>query len=189
MLTQQDLATKGIMLEDITDMAKPLTVAESLINLAVGNTLLAKGLERAKDADILVRLNKEHVRPVTEISYDTRIVPAKFKNKRYWTTYDLVINSLAYARLYKFDETVEDLVFPEFSVGDIVYYKSADNTEDSAIVTKIWRSYKLPPAIGDAVIGEDFLIGRLPSIQKDLYYSLSRDEGFYLDTELTGVCG
>lgn len=146
-------------LEDLT--MQELSLEETIEALMSGSVILMTTYDNRREKDTLVRIKDTNSGKVTQISKPTTSMDGFVGNKKYWSMYDISLNSLSMYPTYVFDPTRYDIGY-KYEPNSVVEYTSSYGDMDVAMVTKVLRDldgnfhYKLSGE-GDKTFREDEL--------------------------------
>lgn len=123
-------------LEDLT--SEELSLKETLDAMLSGEVILMTTYDNRREKDILIRVKESEKGLITQVSKPSSSMSGFVGNKKYWSMYDIDINSLSMYPTYVFDPSRYDIGY-EFEPNSMVVYKSSYGDKDVAVVVGVLR--------------------------------------------------
>lgn len=121
-------------LEDVT--MRVLSLTETLEELMSGSVILLKTYDNHRGKDVLIRIKETPNGKVTQVSKPTTKMEGFVGTQRYWSLYDIDINTLSLYPTYIYDPIKYNLG-SKFEPSTIVEYESSYGDNDVAVIKQV----------------------------------------------------
>lgn len=125
--------------EELEDLSlEELSIEETLEKLMSGKIILMTTYDNQRAKDILIRMKETTNGKVTQVSKPTSSMEGFVGARKYWSLYDISINSLSLYPTYVYDPTRYNMG-NAFEPSNMVTYTSGYGDTDVAVVNKVLR--------------------------------------------------
>lgn len=125
---------EGPELEDVT--MEELSITDTLDRLMAGSVILLTTYDNQRDKDVLIRMKDTPNGKVTQVSKPTTSMEGFVGTHKYWSLYDISINTLSLYPTYVYDPTRYGMG-AVFEPNCMVEYESSYGDKDIAVITKV----------------------------------------------------
>lgn len=125
-----------VVLEDVT--MRELSFEDTVLNLMSGEVILLTTYEGQREKDTLVRLRQTKNGAVTQVSKPTTTMEGFVGGNKYWSLYDISLNTLSMYPTFAYDSTRYGLDY-KFEPKSVVKHTSEHGDKDIAIVARIFK--------------------------------------------------